>query len=116
MKQLDLFDNDNASIEAVGFGTSDPLYGAVPPQKTMNWPNDFDGAHQVGGVEAGICRAAPDGRNILVDPPKKIYESPDKGKTVYEREFGAHPSTRTLIKTSVQQQWNITFNGEKVTL
>ena len=27
-----------------------------------------------------------------------IYESPDKGKTVYAREFGAHPSTRKLVK------------------
>lgn len=55
----------------------------------------------------------------------KIYESPDGGKTIYERALGAHPSTRTLItspiispviKTSVQQQWNITFNGKKVDL
>lgn len=51
----------------------------------------------------------------------KIYESPDGGKTIYERSLGAHPSTRTLIaspviKTSVQQQWNITFNGRKVDL
>jgi hypothetical protein len=46
----------------------------------------------------------------------KIYESPDKGKTVYQRDLGADPSTRTLIKTSVQQQWNITFNGKKVDL
>jgi hypothetical protein len=60
----------------------------------MDWPNDFDGAHQVGGA--------------------KIYESPDKGKTVYERDFGADPSTRSVIKTAVQQQWNITFNGEKI--
>jgi len=37
----------------------------------------------------------------------KIYESPDKGKTVYEREFGS--TQRTLIKTSVQQQWNISY-------
>lgn len=59
----------------------------------MNWPNDFDGAHQVGGVNR----------------TPKIYESPDRGKTVYEREFGANPSTRTLIKSSVQQQWNITY-------
>ena len=43
------------------------------------------------------------------DSEKKIYESPDKGKTVYERSFGADPSTRTLVKTSVQQQWNITY-------
>ena len=28
----------------------------------------------------------------------KIYESPDKGKTVYEREFGSHPSTRVEVK------------------
>ena len=28
----------------------------------------------------------------------KIYESPDKGKTVYEREFGS--STRTKVSTS----------------
>ena len=78
----------------------------------MNWPNDFDGAHQVGGVEAGICRAASDGKNIVVDPPKKIYESPDKGKTIYEREFGSQE--RRLIKTAVQQQWNITYKGMKV--
>jgi len=63
----------------------------------MNWPNDFDGAHHVGGV-------------------RKIYESPDKGQTVYERDFGAHPSTRRIVKTAIQQQWNITFKGEKVTI
>ena len=82
--------------------------------ETLNWPRDFDGAHSV----AGICRAAPDGYNILVDPPKppKIYESPDKGQTVYERDFGAHPSTRRIVKTAIQQQWNITFKGEKVTI
>lgn len=28
----------------------------------------------------------------------KIYESPDRGKTVYEREFGSHPSTRVEVK------------------
>ena len=28
----------------------------------------------------------------------KIFESPDNGKTVYERDFGADPSTRRLIK------------------
>lgn len=85
--------------------------------ETLNWPNDFDGAHQVGGVRAGICRAAPDGYNILVDPPPppaKIYESPDKGKTIYERDFGADPSTRRIVKTAVQQQWTIKYNGEPV--
>ena len=76
MKQLDLFDDENVSIEAIGFGTSHPLYGAVPPQKT------------------------------------KIFESPDRGKTIYEREFGS--SERRLVKTAVQQQWTITFNGMKV--
>jgi len=78
MTQLDLFYDANSSINinAVGFGTSHPLYGAVPPQKT------------------------------------KIFESPDKGKTIYERDFGS--TERRLIKTSVQQQWNITFNGMKV--
>lgn len=30
----------------------------------------------------------------------KIYESPDKGKTVYEREIGAPVSTRRQIKPS----------------
>lgn len=28
----------------------------------------------------------------------KIYESPDKGKTVYEREFGAPINTRVEVK------------------
>jgi len=41
----------------------------------------------------------------------KIYESPDKGKTVYVRDFGSDPSTREVVKTSVQQQWNITYNN-----
>ena len=44
--------------------------------------------------------------------PPKIFESPDKGKTIYEREFGS--TERRLIKTAVQQQWNITYNGMKV--
>jgi hypothetical protein len=61
----------------------------------VNWPNDFDGAHSVGPIET-----------------PKIYESPDRGKTIYERDFGS--TERRLIKTSVQQQWNITFNGMKV--
>jgi len=64
----------------------------------MNWPNDFDGAHQIGGVN---------------QQKPKIYESPDKGKTVYEREMGSDPSSRRLIKTSVQQQWNITYKVEE---
>jgi len=42
----------------------------------------------------------------------KIYESPDKGKTIYERDFGS--IERTLVKTAIQQQWNITFNGTPV--
>lgn len=63
----------------------------------MRYPNDFDGAHQIGGVD---------------QQKPKIYESPDKGKTIYEREFGS--TERRIIKTSVQQQWNITYNGMKV--
>ena len=45
------------------------------------------------------------------DKSKKsvICESPDKGKTIYEREIGSDPSTRKIIKTAVQQQWNITY-------
>lgn len=61
----------------------------------MKWPNDFDGAHQVGGVD---------------EQKPKIYESPDKGKTIYEREFGS--TERHLIKTAVQQQWNIKYKTE----
>jgi hypothetical protein len=59
------------------YGTSDPLYGAVPPKN-----------------------------------PAKIYESPDKGKTIYEREFGS--TERRIVKTSVQQQWTITYKGKPV--
>jgi hypothetical protein len=66
-------------------------------QLNLNFPNDFDGAHQVGGVN---------------DQKAKIYESPDKGKTIYERDFGS--AERTLVKTSVQQQWNITYNGTRI--
>jgi len=44
--------------------------------------------------------------------PPKIYESPDGGKTVYARNFGE--TERHLIKSSVEQQWKITFNGDSV--
>lgn len=65
--------------------------------ETMNWPNDFDGAHQIGGVNA---------------QKPKIYESPDGGKTVYARNFGE--TERHLVKSAIQQQWTITFNGKPV--
>jgi len=45
----------------------------------------------------------------------KIYESPDKGKTVYEREFGSTERKLVqtdVVKTSVQQQWNITYRSD----
>jgi len=54
--------------------------------------------------------------NETEEKTSKIYESPDKGKTIYEREFGSDPSTRTVLKTSVQQQWNITYKGKPVDL
>lgn len=43
--------------------------------------------------------------------PAKVYESPDGGKTVYARDFGSDPATRILIKSPVEQQWNITFGS-----
>ena len=49
----------------------------------MNWPNDFDGAHHVQNKE-----------------PQYIYESPDKGKTVYRRKFGS--LHKELVVTSVE--------------
>jgi hypothetical protein len=44
----------------------------------------------------------------------KIYESPDKGQTVYSRDFGS--TERTLVKTAVQQQWTIVYNTTEVSL
>lgn len=44
----------------------------------------------------------------------KIYESPDKGQTVYERDFGS--TERTLVKTAIQQQWKIVYNSTEVSL
>ena len=88
MKQLDLFyDSD--------------FYGK------LNWPNDFDGAHQIGG-SVGFGTSHP-GYGAV---PPKIYESPDKGHTVYERDFGASTYTRKMIKSSVEQQWNITYKAD----
>ena len=34
----------------------------------------------------------------------KIYESPDGGETVFEREFGAPASSRTLVKSKVSEE------------
>ena len=80
----------------------------------LNWPNDFDGAHQVGGV-AGFGATHP-GYGAVPPETKKIYESPDKGQTVYERDFGADPSTRRIVKTAIQQQWKIVYNSTEVSL
>lgn len=51
-----------------------------------------------------------DGVHHVAERKPKIYESPDRGKTVYERDFGSRK--RTLVKTSVQQQWNITYKDK----
>ena len=48
----------------------------------MNWPNDFDGAHHI------------------QEDRQYIYESPDKGNTIYRREFGK--LDRELISRPVQ--------------
>jgi len=34
----------------------------------------------------------------------KIFESPDKGKTVYEREFGAPYTERKLVKQTPHEE------------
>jgi len=73
---------------------------------SIKWPNDFDGAHHIGGVDTGTSDP------LYGAVPPKIYESSDKGKTIYERDFGS--IERTLVKTAIQQQWNITFNGTPV--
>jgi hypothetical protein len=69
-------------------------------------------------VERGYAAFPADAARSLLVPREtaKIYESPDRGKTVFEREFGSDPLTRKVIKTSVQQQWTITFNGKPVDL
>ena len=88
MKQLDLFYDSN-------------FYGK------LNWPNDFDGVHQIGG-SVGFGTSHP-GYGAV---PPKIYESPDKGQTIYERDFGASTYTRKMIKSSAEQQWNITYKAD----
>tara|TARA_Y100000389_G_C17267862_1_gene416392 strand:+ start:224 stop:412 length:189 start_codon:yes stop_codon:yes gene_type:complete len=42
----------------------------------------------------------------------KIYESPDKGQTVYEREFGAPHSSRVEIKRPNRNGKGIEGNTE----
>jgi len=36
---------------------------------------------------------------MISEQTPKIYESPDKGKTVYVRDFGSNPMTRKLVKS-----------------
>lgn len=50
-----------------------------------------------------------DGVHHIAQKPK-IYESPDHGKTVYEREFGSNE--RTIVKSTVQHQWNISYKED----
>lgn len=45
----------------------------------------------------------------------KIYESPDKGQTVYEREIGAPINTRKLVRQSASDEiaWRETAKENK---
>ena len=47
---------------------------------------------------------------------EKIYESPDGGKTVYQRSFGAPHTERTLVKPvedlAVDDDWNGYDDGD----
>jgi hypothetical protein len=52
--------------------------------------------------------------DMFEEKKPKIYESPDKGQTVYARDFGS--TERILVKTSVQQQWTIVYRGTEVSL
>ena len=42
-------------------------------------------------------------QSLLMPNKPKIYESPDGGKTVYEREFNSPHSSRKIIKTTGEQ-------------
>ena len=46
----------------------------------------------------------------------KIYESPDKGKTVYERDFGAPHSERKLIMSMMYPSNDADYNRMTVLL
>ena len=52
--------------------------------------------------------------DMFEESKPKIYESPDKGQTIYSRDFGS--TERTLVKTAVQQQWTIVYNTTEVSL
>ena len=70
---------------------------------------------EMAGIKPGdiIKMTIENDKLVMTKQNAKIYESPDKGKTVYERDFGADPSTRKLVKTSVQQQWDVKFKDEE---
>ena len=44
---------------------------------------------------------------------KKVYESPDKGKTVYERDFGS--DIRRLVVDAPQYMWGKDIAEEPIT-
>lgn len=49
----------------------------------------------------------------------KIYESPDKGKTIYMREFGEDPKTRVELSEYVEldpdkREWEYSPDGMKI--
>lgn len=47
----------------------------------------------------------------------KIYESPDKGKTVYEREFGSSKRTKVIDYTEIdpdKREWEYAGDGTKI--
>lgn len=47
----------------------------------------------------------------------KIYESPDRGKTVYEREFGSLEKTKVVNHTEIdpdKREWEYSPEGIKI--
>jgi bifunctional DNA-binding transcriptional regulator/antitoxin component of YhaV-PrlF toxin-antitoxin module len=66
-----------------------------PENVLMTIPPDV--CEMVGLKPGDTVKVTVEDGKLTLSKSAHIYESPDKGKTVYVREFGAPPSSRKLL-------------------
>ena len=80
--------------DMVSYGYGEPMV----PFSLIKESENFEDIHSEFIKMKGIGVIILDKKTtpLKVDPTKKIYESPDGGKTIYERHFGDHINKKKI--------------------
>ena len=80
--------------DMVSYGHGEPMV----PFSLIKESENFEYVHSEFMKMKGMGVIILDKKNtpLSVDPTKKIYESPDGGKTIYERDFGDYINRKKI--------------------